>query len=150
MTDGVLLVDVTDGVLLADVTDGVLLVDVADGVLLVDVADGVLLVGLAASGVADDEVLTPDPDVPVGVPVVGAAAPVGDAVRVDGVVPATPGVAELPGPSSCAWRKTTVSDPVLASCWTCTSATNPCGSAHGSAPPGRAVPATWTTFPRKR
>ncbi len=140
-----LLVDVADGVLLVDVADGVLLVDVADGVLLVDVADGVLLVD-----VADDEVLTPDPDVPVGVPVVGAAAPVGDAVRVDVVVPATPGVAELPGPSSCAWRKTTVSDPVLASCWTCTSATNPCGSAHGSAPPGRAVPATWTTFPRKR
>lgn len=131
-----------------------LLVAVPDGVLMVDVDDGVLVVELVASGAADDEVLTSDPDVPVdvpdGVPAAGGAVPVGDAVGVDGAAGAEPGVAELPGPSLSAWRNTTVSDPVLATCWTCTSATNPCGSPHGSAPPGRAVPATWTTFPRKR
>jgi hypothetical protein len=46
-------------------------------------------------------------------------------------------------------RKTTVSDPVFA-CWTCTSATKSWGRPHGSRPPGRAVPASWVTLPRKR
>ena len=124
------------------------MVDV-DAVLVVDV-DGVLVVELVASGAPDDEVLTSDPDVPFVAPAGGGAVPVGDAVGVDGAAGAEPGVAELPGPSLSAWRNTTVSDPVLASCWTCTSATNPGGSPQGSAPPGRAVPATWTTLPRKR
>jgi hypothetical protein len=115
--------------------------------------DGVVLPGLDVRGVVGDVAVdtdceVPDPRLAVGdAAASAAAAPV---EGVEGVVPAEPGVAESPGASSCACRKTTVSDPVLATCWTCTSATNPGGRPHGSAPPGREVPATWRTLPRKR
>jgi hypothetical protein len=130
VVDAVVLVDVVDAVVLVDVVDAVVLVDVVDAVVLVDVVDAVVLVD-----VVDAVVL-------VAVAAAGAGAPVDDIIGDGGVAPAAPGVAKLLLPAPWAWRKTTVSDPVLARCWTCTSATNPCGSPHGSAPPGPAVPAT--------
>ena len=46
--------------------------------------------------------------------------------------------------------KITVSEPVFASCRTCTSATNAGGRPHGSLPAGPVVPAIWVTVPRNR
>jgi hypothetical protein len=59
-------------------------------------------------------------------------------------------VARLTATSFSGWTKTTVSEPVFASRWTCTSATNAGGSPHGRLPTGPAVPASWVTVPRNR
>ncbi|MGC8472482.1 MAG: hypothetical protein ACP5PM_09350 [Acidimicrobiales bacterium] len=116
-----------------------------DGVVLVEL-DGVVLTGLDVRGVVDDVVVDTDREVLADGLAVGDTAGSAAAVPVEGVVPrvvpAARGVTESPDASPCACRKTTVSDPVFATCRTCTSATNPCGSPHGSAPPGRAAPAT--------
>lgn len=97
------------------------------------------------------------PDAPVAVepaagrvdePAVGANPVAAEGVDVDDEVVVLVVDAETGGVWG--WRKTTVSVPVEAGCWTWTSATKLEGRFHGSLPPGAAVPAIWVTLPRNR
>ena len=142
----VVVVDVVDVVDVVEVVEAVPVVDVVEMVDVVDVVDVVPVVEVVemvdvveAVDVVDDPAVVP---VPVAAPLVDVVAlgAVDEAISAAGLT-----VTALSGST-----KITVSEPVFASCWTCTSATNAGGSPHGSLPAGSAVPASWVTYPRNR
>ncbi len=113
-------------------------VDVDEVVPVVEVVDAVPVVEVVeVVDVVVDPVVVP---VPVLEPVV-------DVVPLGAVDEAT-SAAGLTVTALSGSTKITVSEPVFASCRTCTSATNAGGNPHGSLPAGSAVPASWVTVPR--
>ena len=130
-------VDVVDVVDVVEVVEAVPVVDVVEAVPVVEVVEMVDVV--EAVDVVDDPAVVP---VPVAAPLVDVVplGAVDEAISAAGLT-----VTALSGST-----KITVSEPVFASCWTCTSATNAGGSPHGSLPAGSAVPASWVTVPRNR